>query len=88
MIHQTHPHIIKRLKRANGHLLGVIEMLESGRPCVDVAQQLHAVGAAVENAKRTLIHDHMDHCLGNTTRARRGSTDEILDELRVLARFL
>lgn len=88
MIHETHPDIIKRLKRANGHLLGVIEMLETGRPCVEVAQQLHAVAAAVEKAKRTLIHDHMDHCLGDVTSDHHGSPAEVLDELRTLAKFL
>ena len=38
-------------------------MLEAGKPCVDVAQQLQAVEKAVTNAKRVLIHDHIDHCL-------------------------
>ncbi|ORE90532.1 hypothetical protein ATO13_22541 [Stappia sp. 22II-S9-Z10] len=51
------------MKRAHGHLRSVIEMLEAGRPCVDIAQQLSAVEKAVEGAKRTLIHDHIDHCL-------------------------
>ena len=60
-IHASHPDIIKRLKRAEGHLRRVIAMLEDGRPCVDVAQQLHAVEKAVANAKQTLVHDHIDH---------------------------
>lgn len=61
--HATHPDIIKRLKRANGHLLSVIEMIEAERPCTDIAQQLHAVEKAIAQAKRTLIQDHIDHCL-------------------------
>jgi len=44
--HATHPDIIERLKRANGHLLSVIEMIEAERPCIDIAQQLHAVEKA------------------------------------------
>lgn len=61
--HATHPDIVKRLKRANGHLLSVIEMIETQRPCNDIAQQLHAVEKAITQAKRTLIQDHIDHCL-------------------------
>ncbi|WP_456307296.1 metal-sensing transcriptional repressor [Paeniroseomonas aquatica] len=38
-------------------------MIEAGRPCLELAQQLHAVEKAVANAKRALIHDHIDHCL-------------------------
>ncbi|MBN9065102.1 MAG: metal-sensing transcriptional repressor, partial [Rhizobiales bacterium] len=34
-VHTTHPEIIKRLKRASGHLQSVVEMIESGRPCLD-----------------------------------------------------
>ncbi|WP_439150420.1 metal-sensing transcriptional repressor [Sulfitobacter sp.] len=61
--HATHPDIVKRLKRANGHLLSVIGMIEAERPCTDIAQQLHAVEKAITQAKRTLIQDHIDHCL-------------------------
>ena len=61
--HQSHPQVSARLKRANGHLAKVIEMIEQGRPCLEIAQQLHAVEKAVTNAKRVLIHDHIDHCL-------------------------
>ena len=62
-IHASHPAIIARLKRADGHLRAVIEMIQVGKPCLDVAQQLQAVEKAIANAKRELIHDHMDHCL-------------------------
>ena len=61
--HATHPVIVKRLKRANGHLASVIRMIEDAQPCVDITQQLHAVEKALQQAKRTLIQDHIDHCL-------------------------
>ena len=62
-LHQTYPELIKRLKRANGHLQNVIGMMTDGRPCADIAQQLHAVERAISAAKKVLIHDHLDHCL-------------------------
>lgn len=61
--HASHPAIATRLKRAEGHLRRVIAMIDEGRPCVDLATQLHAVERAVAEAKRVLIHDHFDHCL-------------------------
>jgi uncharacterized protein len=42
-VHETHPAVIKRLRRAGGHLASVVAMLEQGRPCMDVVQQLQAV---------------------------------------------
>lgn len=61
--HATHPAIIARLKRAEGHLRHVITMMQNDNPCADIATQLHAVERAVCEAKRALIHDHIDHCL-------------------------
>ena len=48
--HQSHPNIIKRLKRANGHLESVIGMIDQGKPCLELAQQLHAVEKAIQQA--------------------------------------
>ena len=38
-------------------------MMESEAPCVDVAQQMHAVTSALSKAKQAFIHDHIEHCL-------------------------
>lgn len=87
-IHETHPDIVKRLKRADGHLRGVIEMIEAGRPCLDIAQQLHAVEKAISQAKKTLIQDHLNHCLedvvGPLAREQRRSIDEFKDITKYL----
>ena len=61
--HTSHPDIVKRLKRAEGHLRKTIAMIEAQRSCLDVAQQVHAVEKAVSAAKKALIHDYIDHCL-------------------------
>ena len=84
--HATHPAITKRLKRAEGHLRSVIGMIEAGRPCVDLAQQLHAVEAAVGAAKRELIHDHIEHCLEAS--AEDGDAQAALQELKTLTKYL
>ncbi|KIN72716.1 metal-sensing transcriptional repressor [Sulfitobacter guttiformis] len=70
--HATQPDIIMRLKRANGHPLSVIEMIEAERPYIDIAQQLHAVEKAITQAKHTLFQDHIDHYL-NAAMAGAGS---------------
>lgn len=55
--------IIKRLKRASGHLNSVITMLEKNENCLEITQQISAVESAITKAKKTLIHDHIDSCL-------------------------
>lgn len=87
-VHRHHGEIAKRLKRANGHLRSVVEMIEQGRPCLDIAQQLHAVEKAITQAKRVLIQDHLDHCLeaavGAIPRDRRRPIDEFKDITKYL----
>ena len=61
--HASHPDIVKRIRKAEGHLRGIVTMLEAGRGCLEVAQQLQAVEKAIANAKKALVHDHLDHCL-------------------------
>ncbi|WP_170781796.1 metal-sensing transcriptional repressor [Ruegeria conchae] len=80
--HNSHPQITARLKRAHGHLAKVITMLEDEAPCADIAQQLFAVEKAITNAKRVLIHDHVDHCLS-------GEADQIaIEDFKTITKYL
>ena len=87
-IHSTHPEISKRLKRAEGHLRSVIDMIETGRSCLDLAQQLHAVEKAIGQAKKTLIQDHLDHCLDAAVEAPARERRQSIDEFKTIAKYL
>ncbi len=86
--HRTHKDVVNRLRRATGHLQTIGGMIESGRDCADIAQQLHAVIRALEEAKSTLIHDHIEHCLeaaiGPTSRDQRAT----IDGFKKISRYL
>ena len=86
--HTSHPDIIKRLKRAEGHLKSIITMLEEDRGCLDVAQQLQAVESAVSNAKKTLVHDHIDHCIKHALREGTLGADDTIRELKAITKYL
>ncbi|GAO36820.1 hypothetical protein SCT_2235 [Sulfuricella sp. T08] len=86
--HTSHPDIVKRLKRAEGHLKSIIVMLEEGRGCLDIAQQLQAVESAVGNAKKTLVHDHIDHCLEHAVRDGTQSADDTIREFKEITKYL
>lgn len=87
-VHQTHPEVIKRLRRAEGHLKTIISMIGEGRSCVDVAQQLHAVEKAICSAKKTLIHDHIDHCLEQTEGAGPREARAPIAEFKEISKYL
>jgi hypothetical protein NreA len=88
MKHASHPDIIKRLRRAEGHLRSLIGMIEAKRPCLELAQQLHAIEHAIGNAKRELIHDHMEHCLDENALSGSATSRATLREFKALAKYL
>ncbi|QLH48526.1 MAG: metal-sensing transcriptional repressor [Candidatus Accumulibacter cognatus] len=86
--HTSHPEIIKRLKRAEGHLKSIITMLEGQRPCLEVAQQLQAVESAIGSEKKALVHDHIDHCLEQAVREGTQSADDTIREFKAITKYL
>jgi uncharacterized protein len=89
-IHASHEKIVNRLKRAAGHLHNVVEMMESGAPCVQVSQQLQAVERAIVAAKKALIHDHLEHCLLDSMEHGQANTEarRVMDELKDITKYL
>lgn len=88
MSHVSDPKMIARLKRAEGHLRSITAMVQEGRSCLDVAQQLHAVEAAVGNAKTAMIQHHIEHCLEERVGAKSSEIRELLEELQLLTKYL
>jgi DNA-binding FrmR family transcriptional regulator len=63
-------------------------MLEADRGCLEVAQQLQAVEKAVANAKKTLVHDHINHCLEHAVKDDKLSANETIREFKDITKYL
>jgi uncharacterized protein len=87
-LHQSHPEIIRRLRRAEGHLRSTIGMIEQNRSCLELAQQLHAVESAIREAKKALIHDHLDHCLEAAVGPASRNARAPIDEFKAITKYL
>lgn len=87
-IHHHHEAIAKRLKRAEGHLHTVVQMIDNGRECIDIAQQLSAVEKAIVQAKKTLIQDHLDHCLEDVVGTLTHDKRRPIDEFKAITKYL
>ncbi len=81
-------HIVKRLKRAEGHLRSIVTMLEDGRECLDIAQQIQAVERAIGNAKKTLVHDHIDRCLEQAAHEPSRTANDLVREFKEVTKYL
>lgn len=77
MSHHHHPAIIQRLKRADGHLRMIIEMIRAGHVIVE---------SAVENAKKSL--DHIGYCLDRSLKGLGARGRAALREFKLIAKYL
>jgi DNA-binding FrmR family transcriptional regulator len=66
--------VVKRLRRAEGQIRGVIAMIEDGRDCADVVTQLAAVSRALDRAGFKIIASGLRQCVNDA--AAGGSTVE------------
>jgi DNA-binding FrmR family transcriptional regulator len=57
--------VVKRLRRAEGQIRGVIAMIEDGRDCGDVVTQLAAVSRALDRAGFKIIATGLRQCVDN-----------------------
>jgi uncharacterized protein len=88
MHHHDHPDVVKRLRRAEGHLRTVIMMIEEGHPCLDLAQQMQAIENAIANAKKALIHDHITYCIEQSLKSPGPKRKAALKEFEAIAKYL
>jgi len=57
--------VVKRLRRAEGQIRGVIAMLEAGRDCTEVVTQLAAVSRAVDRAGFKIVATGLRQCVAD-----------------------
>lgn len=58
-----HRRQIPRLRRIEGQVRGLQEMIETGRYCIDIAQQMDAAVAALRRVRSDMLRDHLRACV-------------------------
>ena len=58
--------VVKRLRRAEGQIRGVVRMIEEGRDCADIVTQLAAVSRALDRAGFKIIATGLRQCAAGT----------------------
>jgi CsoR family transcriptional regulator, copper-sensing transcriptional repressor len=71
--------ILNRLKRIEGQVRGIHNMIENDRYCVDVLTQISAIQAAINKVSLGLVEDHTRHCVAGAIKNNNG--EEAIDEL-------
>ena len=78
---ETKTRLIKRLKRIEGQVRGIQEMLEQERDCREIMQQLSAVNSAVKSTSRSFFQDYAALCLTGMDKDQPEITQSLLQEM-------
>jgi len=75
---------LRRLKTIEGHLHGVIRMVEEDAYCIDVIRQIQAVEAALNKVSSQILENHLNSCVitavqGNDKKERERVLKEITE---------
>ena len=74
--------VLKRLKNADGHLHGVIRMVEEDAYCIDVIRQIQAVQAALNKVSTVILEEHLNSCVITAIRGEKPADRErVLKEI-------
>ena len=66
---ETIDNLLKRLRRAEGQIRGVQQMLIDGRDCRDIVTQLTAASKALDQAGFSLVAAGLTWCMSDPKRA-------------------
>ena len=69
----------RRLKRIEGQVRGVSKMLDDGRDCQEVIQQLTAIRSAVQQTSALLAKSYACQCLEDTKSVK--NTEAMIENL-------
>lgn len=84
----TYPKPIKnRLRRIEGQLRGVLNMMEREQGCRDVMTQLSAIRAGVERVQMYVIATNMERCIREEVTSGQPSAEAIEEAIRALMKI-
>jgi CsoR family transcriptional regulator, copper-sensing transcriptional repressor len=72
--------LLSRLRRAEGQIRGISQMVESDRYCIDVLTQISAVNKALQSVAVGLLDDHLRHCVADAVSAGGRDAEDKLNE--------
>ena len=78
------PSILTRIRRIEGQAKGVERMIEEGRYCIDIVQQLTALASAAKELSLIILQSHIEGCVADAIKEEHGEyyINELIKTLR------
>ena len=72
--------LLGRLRRVEGQIRGLQQMVEEDRYCIDVLTQISAATKALQSVAMGLFDEHLRHCVADAVAAGGPEAEEKLTE--------
>ena len=82
-----HADTLKRLKKVEGQIKGLQRMVDDGRYCIDILQQLTAARRALDQVGMSIMRRHIDSCVSEAIRSKRGA-GKVTELMQAVDRFI
>lgn len=80
--------LLNRLKRVEGQVRGIHQMVENDRYCVDILHQISAIQSAMNKVSLALLEDHTHHCVVKAIKGQNGEAaiKELMDVMKTMTK--
>ena len=87
--HDDKSKVMARLRRIEGQVHAIAQMVDDDQYCIDVITQISAADSALKSVALLLLADHLDHCVRKAAADGGKVADEKLAEAsRAIARLV
>ncbi len=80
--------LLNRLRRVEGQIRGLQQMVEADRYCVDVLTQISAVTKALQSVAVGLLDDHLRHCVRDAIKTEHDGDVIVTEATEAIERLL
>jgi DNA-binding FrmR family transcriptional regulator len=81
--------LLRRLRRVEGQVRGLQQMVEEDRYCIDVLTQISAATKALQSVAVGMFDDHLRHCVaGAVARGGRDADAKLTEATAAVSRLL
>ena len=84
--HPNHKPQITRLKRAEGQLRGVVRLIDEGKYCIDILNQLKAVQKALASVEANILETHIEKCVAKAISSPSEAQQKIAELTKIIKR--
>ena len=87
--HVSHTEQLEYLRKIEGQIRGIQRMIEEGRYCVDILNQVHSVINALARVEDKILEKHFENCVTSAVQGRSASErkQKLSEIMELLSRF-